>query len=233
MNQDNLSELKKAAAVFAVTFIRSGMSVGLGTGSTAVFAIEEISRKINEGLLTDLKCIPSSEETKLNALSRNIQVFGFDTVTRIDINIDGADEVDKQGNLIKGGGGALLREKVLAQNCSRNIVIIDETKLSANLGEKWHLPVEVLPFCWQAEAAYIETLGAKAVLRMNEGKEPFVTDQKNFILDCNFGIISNPDELSRLLEHRAGILENGLFINTTNDIVTGKPGGIDHKQINR
>lgn len=233
MNQDNLSELKKAAAIFAVTFIRSGMSVGLGTGSTAVFAIEEISRKINEGLLTDLKCIPSSEETKLNALSRNIQVFGFDTVTRIDINIDGADEVDKQGNLIKGGGGALLREKVLAQNCSRNIVIIDETKLSANLGEKWHLPVEVLPFCWQAEAAYIETLGAKAVLRMNKGKEPFVTDQQNFILDCNFGIISNPDELSRLLEHRAGILENGLFINTTNDIVTGKPGGIDHKQINR
>ncbi len=233
MNQDNLSELKKAAAVFAVNFIRSGMSVGLGTGSTAIYAIEEIAQRLNDGTLTDLVCIPSSEETKLNALSRNIPVYGFDRVTRIDINIDGADEVDNEGNLIKGGGGALLREKVLAQNCGRNIVIIDETKLSENLGEKWHLPVEVLPFCWQAEASYIEALGAKVVLRINEDKETFVTDQQNFILDCNFGIISNPEELSRMLEHRAGIVENGLFINTTNDIVTGKPGGIDHKQIKR
>ena len=233
MNQEKISGMKKEAAIFAVKFIRSGMSVGLGSGSTAIFAIEEIAHRLNKGEISDLFCIPSSEETKRNALSMNIKVYGFDKVKRLDINIDGADEVDKEGNLIKGGGGALLREKILAQNSNRNIVIIDETKLSDKLGEKWHLPVEVLPFCWQAEAAYIESLGAKVSLRVEEDKRPLITDQENFILDCNFGIISNPEKLTRLLEYRAGIVENGLFLNTTNDIVTGKPGGIDHKQIKR
>jgi len=233
MNADRLAEMKKIAAVFAVNFIQPGMTVGLGTGSTAIFAIEEIACKINEGLLPDLRCVPSSEETKVNALSMNIKVFGFDTVTQLDINIDGADEVDTEGNLIKGGGGALLREKILAQNSKRNIVIVDETKQSAQLGEKWHLPVEVLPFCWQLEASYIETLGAVVKLRLDGENEPLITDQGNFILDCNFGIISNPKELSRQLEHRAGIIENGLFINTTHDIVTGKSDGIDHKQIKK
>ncbi len=231
MNQEKLAVMKKEAAVFAVNFIMPGMTVGLGTGSTAVFAVDEIARKINEGLLTDLCCVPSSEETKINALSKNIKVYGFDTINHIDINIDGADEVDSEGNLIKGGGGALLREKILAQNSKRNIVIVDETKLSERLGEKWHLPVEVLPFCWQVEAAYLETLGAVIKLRVDEEGKPFITDQNNFILDCNFGIISDPRELSRLLEHRAGIIENGLFINTTHDIVTGMSEGVDHKQI--
>ncbi len=231
MNQEKLAVMKKEAAVFAVNFIMPGMTVGLGTGSTAVFAVDEIARRINEGLLTDLCCVPSSEETKINALSKNIKVYGFDTINQIDINIDGADEVDSEGNLIKGGGGALLREKILAQNSKRNIVIVDETKLSERLGEKWHLPVEVLPFCWQVEAAYLETLGAVVKLRLDEEGKPLITDQNNFILDCNFGIISDPRELSRLLEHRAGIIENGLFINTTHDIVTGMSEGVDHKQI--
>jgi len=233
MNQEKLSEMKKEAAVFAVEFIRSGMYVGLGSGSTAIFAIEEIAQRLSKGEISDLFCVPSSEETKRIALSMNIKIYGFDTVKHLDINIDGADEVDKDGNLIKGGGGALLREKILAQNSSRNIIIIDETKLSDKLGEKWHLPVEVLPFCWQVEAAHIETLGAKVRLRVGENKQPLKTDQENYILDCNFGIISNPEELSHLLKHRAGIVENGLFLNTTNDIITGKPGGIDHKQIKR
>jgi len=233
MDNKKLSEMKKNAAIFAVEYIQSGMSVGLGSGSTAIFAIEEIAQKLNKGEFSDLLCIPSSEETKRIALSLNINVYGFDTVNRLDINIDGADEVDRNGNLIKGGGGALLREKILAQNSSRNIIIIDETKMSDKLGEKWHLPVEVLPFCWRVEAAYIESLGAELSLRVGKDKQPLITDEKNYILDCNFGIISNPEELAHQLEHRAGIVENGLFLNTTDDIVIGKQGGIDHKQIKR
>ena len=233
MNPEKLSEMKKEAAVYAVDLIKPGMAVGLGTGSTAIYAIEEIALRMNDGRLSDLRCIPSSEETKINALSRNIKIYGFDTVLQLDINIDGADEVDKEGNLIKGGGGALLREKVVAQNCLRNVVIVDETKHSGQLGEKWHLPVEVLPFCWEVEAAYIEKLGAMVQLRVDKDKQPLITDQKNYIIDCNFGVISDPPELSRLLENRAGIIENGLFINTTHDIVTGTAGGVDHKQIKR
>ncbi|NIV13391.1 MAG: ribose-5-phosphate isomerase RpiA [Aliifodinibius sp.] len=233
MDKKQISEMKKAAAVFAVEFIQSGMSVGLGTGSTAKYATEEIAQKLEYGELSDLFCVPSSEETKRLALSLNIKVYGFDTVKHLDINIDGADEVDINGNLIKGGGGALLREKILAQNSMKNIVIVDETKISEKLGEKWHLPIEVLPFCWQVEADYIEKLGADVNIRTGKDKEPLLTDQDNYILDCNFGIITHPQELSRQLEHRAGIVENGLFIDTTNDIVIGKPGGVDHKQIKR
>ena len=233
MNKENLSEMKKAAAVFAVGFIQSGMNVGLGSGSTATFAVKEIARRLDDGEFSDLYCIPSSEETKRLALSLDIKVSGFDTIKRIDVNIDGADEVDMHGKLIKGGGGALLREKILAQNSNRNIVIIDETKLSEKLGEKWHLPIEVLPFCWQVEAAHLENMGADVTLRKGKDKEPLLTDQENYILDCNFGIISHLEELARQLEHRAGIVEHGLFLNTTDDIVIGKPDGIDHKQIKR
>ncbi len=233
MSPHKLSQMKKEAAVFAVNIIQPGMVVGMGTGSTANFAVEEIARKINEGLLSDIICIPSSNQTKELALAIGIKVYGFDKVIRLDINIDGADEIDKNINLIKGGGGALLREKIIAQNCRRNIVIIDESKVSNQLGEKWHLPVEVLPYSWKLEAAFIESIGAKVKLRENPENQPIVTDQDNFILDCNFGIISEPLQLALELEKRAGIIEHGLFINTTNDIVIGKPDGIDHKQIKR
>jgi len=233
MSPDKFSQMKKEAAVFAVNFVQPGMAVGLGTGSTAFFAIEEIARKINEGMLPDIICVPSSNQTKISALAKGIKVYGFDNVTRLDINIDGADEIDKDGNLIKGGGGALLREKIIAQNCIRNIVIIDESKISNQLGEKWHLPIEVLPYSWQLEAAFLESIGAKVNLRKNPENQPVVTDQDNFILDCNLGIISEPLQLARELDKRAGIIEHGLFINTTNDIVIGKPDGIEHKQIKR
>lgn len=225
--------MKKEAAIFAVSLIKPGMSVGLGTGSTAEYAINEIAERLNDGRLSGLRCVPSSEETRLNAVSKGITVYGFDTVLHLDINIDGADEVDSSGNLIKGGGGALLREKILAQNCDRNVVIVDESKISSQLGEKWSLPVEVLPFCWQVEAAYITSLSAEVKLRTGDDQQALSTDQNNYILDCNFGIIPDPTGLSRMLEHRAGIIENGLFVNTTHDIVTGTASGVDHRQIKR
>lgn len=231
MSSEITIKIKTEAAQFAVNLIRSGMNVGLGTGSTAILAVKEIASKVKDGSLEDLICIPSSNHTKETALALGLKVFGFDEVISLDINIDGADEVDSEFNLIKGGGGALLKEKILAQNSKRNIIVVDASKLSDKLGEKWPLPVEVLPFSWQAESAFIETLGAKAELRTDDEGKPFVTDQDNFILDCNFGIIPEPDKVSNILIQRAGIIEHGLFINTTHDLVVGRADRVDHKQI--
>ena len=231
MSSSTISKMKSNAAKFAVDFISSGMTVGLGSGSTAMLAVEEIAARIKQETLKDLICIPSSSHTKETALAIGLQVSGFDEATSLDINIDGADEIDSECNLIKGGGGALLKEKILAQNCRRNIVIVDESKISGKLGEKWHLPVEVLPFSWQAESVFLESLGAVVKLRTDDEDEPFVTDQENYILDCNFGIISQPGNLSYTLNQRAGIIEHGLFIDTTHDLVVGRAGKVDHRQI--
>ena len=233
MTIDNIAELKEKAAKFAVDLIEPGMVVGLGTGSTAQFAIKEIAERIGNNELTDLICIPSSNRTEKYATGLGMKLSNFDNALEIDINIDGADEVDKNSNLIKGGGGALLKEKIIAQNSKRNVVVVSESKLSNNLGEKWHLPVEILPFAWHLEILYIGSLGAEVELRKNIDGEVFETDEGNYILDCNFGIISDPEDLSIKLIKRAGIIEHGLFINTTTDLVVGKTDSVEHKKIVR
>ena len=230
---DSISEIKERAAKFAVDLIESGMVVGLGTGNTAQCAIREIAGRIHGKELTDLTCISSSLRTEKYATSLGIKLSNFDDVLEIDINIDGADEVDRNFNLIKGGGGALLKEKIIAQNSKRNVVVVSQNKLSDKLGEKWHLPVEVLPFAWHLEVLYIGSLGAEVELRKNIDGEIFETDQGDYILDCNFGVISDPEELSIKLGKRAGIIEHGLFINTTSDLVIGKSDSVEHKQVIR
>ncbi|MGI9553497.1 MAG: ribose-5-phosphate isomerase RpiA [Thermodesulfobacteriota bacterium] len=231
MTVENISEIKEKAAKFAIDLIEPGMVVGLGTGSTAQYAIKEIAERINKNELTDLILIPSSLRTEKYATGLGMKLSNFDNVLEIDINIDGADEVDKNTNLIKGGGGALLKEKIIAQNCKRNVIVVSEIKLSNNLGEKWHLPVEILPFAWHLETIYIGSLGAEVELRKNIDGEIFETDQGNYILDCNFGAISDPEKLSMKLGKRAGIIEHGLFINTTDDLVVGKSDSVEHKKI--
>ena len=233
MTVDNISEIKEKAAKFAVDLIESGMVVGLGTGSTAQFAIKEIAERISRKDLTDLTCIPSSLRTEKYATGLGMKLSNFDNALEIDINIDGADEVDKDSNLIKGGGGALLKEKILAQNSKRNVVVVSESKLSTNLGEKWHLPVEILPFAWHLETLYIGSQGAEVELRKNIDGVIFETDQGNYILDCNFGVITDTEELSMKLGRRAGIIEHGLFINTTTDLVVGRTDSVEHKKIIR
>ena len=220
--------LKKKAAEYAVEFVQSGMVLGLGTGSTTQYALELIGQRIQSGQLKDVVGMPSSLRTEDLAHQWSIPLITFETHTRIDVTIDGADEVDPQLNLIKGGGGALLREKILAQASRRNIIIVDETKLSPQLGTQWPVPVEVLPFAWHLEAKFLSDLGASAVLRTAHDKSAFKTDQGNFVLDCNFGILTDPHTLASRLNQRAAIMEHGLFLDLATDVIVAGVEGVRH-----
>ncbi|MCK4452241.1 MAG: ribose 5-phosphate isomerase A, partial [Anaerolineae bacterium] len=146
----------------------------------------------------------------------------------VDVTIDGADEVDPHLNLIKGGGGALLREKIVAQASRCEIIVVDESKLSPALGTHWPVPVEVTPFGWRSQAAYLESLGAQPVLRLSSDGTPFTTDQGNLILDCRFGPISQPAQLAARLSERAGIVEHGLFLGLATDVILAGVEGVRH-----
>jgi len=225
--RDPYGELKQQAADVAVNEIRSGMVLGLGTGSTVKFALEGIGRKIRSGELSDISGIPSSIQTGQIARECGIPLTDFERHDRIDITIDGADEVDPNMNLIKGGGGALLREKVLAQVSRRIVIIVDESKLSLELGTLCPLPVEVVPFAWQPVAGYLKTeLKAEISLRKTSDQQIFLTDQGNYILDCWFGAITHPGNLASRLERRAGIVEHGLFIGMATEVVVAGDHGI-------
>jgi len=224
----NQDELKKRAAWRAVDFIESGMVVGLGTGSTANFAIERIGAKIRAGALKGIVGIPSSERTETLARNLNIVLSDLTEHPAIDLTIDGADEVDPDLNVIKGGGGALLREKIVAQASRRNIIIVDESKLSPQLGTKWAVPIEVVPFACKTEQIFLESIGASVILREDASKAPCLTNQKNYILDANFGPISNPDELVTGLNERAGIVEHGLFLGLATDVIVAGQDDIRH-----
>ena len=221
-------ELKRAAGVKAVDFVRTGMLVGLGTGSTAEFAIEELSKRIKDGRLSDISCVPSSERTKDFAETLGLDLVELGSQRKIDVTIDGADEIDSDFNLIKGGGGALLREKVLAQNSQRNVIVADESKLSKRLGSCFPLPVEVFEFAIEVEKGYLESLGGDVSLRLTQNGSPFLTDQGNFIVDWNSGEMDNPSFFADRLSARAGIVEHGLFIGTVSDIIIGFARGVKH-----
>ncbi len=222
-------ELKRQAAAAAVDRLESGMVVGLGTGSTTRFALERIAALIRAGRLERIIGIPSSLQTEKAAGEMGIPLTDFEAHPVIDITIDGADEVDPELNLIKGGGGALLREKVLAQASRRNIIIVDESKLSDRLGTRWALPVEVVPFARAAEERFLASLGAAVVLRTRNGS-PVVTDQGNLLLDARFGPMEDPDRLAGQLNGRAGIVEHGLFVGLAHEVFVAGADGIRHLQ---
>ena len=223
-------QLKQKAAHRAVESIESGMIVGLGTGSTTSFAVIRIAERIKSGDLKDIVCIPTSIRTEKLARDRNIPLTTLDEQPEIDVTIDGADEVDPELNLIKGGGGALLREKVVAQASRENIIIVDESKLSECLGTLWALPLEVIPFAAQTESNFLQSLGAAVSLRSDENRQPYTTDQKNFILDANFGKMSDPAGLSAKLNERAGIIEHGLFLGLASEVIVAAEDDIRHLQ---
>ncbi len=217
----DLERSKQTAGKKSVDFIEPGMVVGLGTGSTAKYMIEELGMRLKTGRLTNIRCVASSKQTEIQANQLGLPLTSFKNIKQIDITIDGADEIDKNLNLIKGGGGALLREKILAQNSRRLMIIADETKMSGFLGEKWSVPIEVLPFAWEIESMYLRSIGGEWSIRKAKSAEIFLTDQQNYILDCNFGVMQDPGLIAGKLDNRAGILGHGLFISMASDVIIG------------
>lgn len=225
---EDISQLKQQDAWYAVDFVKSGMVVGLGHGSTAIFAVRCIGQLLRTGQLQSVLGVPCSLQVEEEAQRLGIPLTTLDEHPVVDLTIDGADEVDSHLNLIKGGGGALLREKIVAQASRREIIVVDESKLSPALGTHWPVPVEVTPFGWRSQSDYLESLGAEPVLRLNSDGSPFKTDQGNLILDCHFGPISDPTQLAAQMNERAGIVEHGLFLGLATDVIVASDEGVRH-----
>jgi len=200
---------KQRSAEAACEYVKDGMIVGLGTGSTAEFAVKKIGELVRNGL--SIRGIPTSDATKILAESEGIPLIEFSETMFIDLTIDGADEIDANLNMIKGGGAALLREKIVASASREEIIIVSVSKLVQQLGA-FPLPVEVIPFGWQVVFNQLESLQGNPELRLKQG-QPSVTDQGNFIVDCHFRKIENPEQLEQHLNMIPGVVENGLFIN--------------------
>ena len=217
--------LKRAAAEAAVQLVENDMIVGLGTGSTAAFAVEALARRHRQGLR--FVGIPTSERTAAQAAAASIPLTSFAKHRRIDLTIDGADEVERGTlNLIKGLGGALLREKIVAAASDRLAIIVDGTKLVDRLGTRTAVPVEVVAFGLEATQESLEVLGASVRLRMSPAGQPFVTDGGNRILDCNFDQISDPARLEQRIRHIVGVVESGLFVGRADPVFVADAAGV-------
>jgi ribose 5-phosphate isomerase A len=216
-SEDDRNVLKRAAAEAAVELIEDGMVVGLGTGSTAAFAVEALARRHRQGLR--FLGIPTSERTAAQATEAGIPLTSFAEHRQIDLTIDGADEVERGTlNLIKGLGGSLLREKIVAAASRRLAIIVDDSKLVDWLGTRAPVPVEVVAFGLEAAQAALEVLGASVRLRLAQTGEPFVTDSGNRILDCRFGRIADPARLEKRIRRIVGVIESGLFISRADPV---------------
>jgi len=210
---------KEAAAHASLRFVRDGDIVGLGTGSTAVYAVRFLGERVQAGL--KIRGIPTSIHTQELAASLGIPLTTLDEVQQIDVTIDGADEVGPQLQLIKGGGGALLREKIVASATRKFVIIADSTKQVAMLG-KFPVPVEVIKFAEALVAKKISAMGAAVKVRADASSRKFITDEGNHILDCHFGQIPDPPGLARKLETTPGVVEHGLFIGMASVALIGK-----------
>jgi ribose 5-phosphate isomerase A len=223
-----IDRYKQEAAEYAAGLVQSNMVVGLGSGSTAAYATRRIALLLSERALNDVVGVATSTATAALAAQLGIPLLDDDDARPIDITIDGSDEVSPDLHLIKGGGGALLREKIVAQSSRREVIVVDYSKWSARLGTRQALPVEVVPFGWPRHAEYLRGLGALPTLREKADGSRFVTDQGNLILDCRFGPIADPIGLAARLATRAGIVEHGLFIGLTSEVITAGPDGVQH-----
>ena len=218
--------LKRAAAERAVELITSGMVVGLGTGSTMQWLLDALARRLREGTVHDVTAVPTSEATAQRCRVLRIPLATLETHPQPALAVDGADEIDPRLNAIKGMGGAMLREKVVALAAKRFVLVADESKLVRRLGKRAAVPVEVVPFGWTALVPFLESLGAAAVLRRGPGGEPFVTDNGNYVVDCRFARgIADPAAVARALARRTGVVEDGLFLRIARlAVVAGRRG---------
>jgi ribose 5-phosphate isomerase A len=226
MNASEQALWKKSASESAARLVESGMIVGLGTGSTAAFVVGALGRRVAEEGLR-IVGIPTSERTAEQARSLQIPLATFAEYAQIDLTIDGADEVERGTlYLVKGHGGALLREKIVAAASKRMVVVADETKLVDRLGSLMTIPVEVVPFGWQATEQKLKQLGANPTLRLTAEKKPYVTDGGHYILDCGYGPMASPKEVAHHLDHVVGVVEHGLFLGIAREVFVGGADGV-------
>lgn len=226
--QTSIDPAKQAAGRRAAEFVSDGMMVGLGTGSTAEYAIRRLAERVREEGLR-ITAVPTSLRTELLATESGIPLVDINGVGHIDLTIDGADEIDHAFNMIKGGGGALLREKVVARASRLEVIVIDPAKLVDRLGRNWPVPVEVVPFGWAQTARALHALGCEATLRGSSPHDPdtrpYQTDNGNVLLDCRFSMINDPAGLEHAINLVPGVVESGLFIGLAHRLVIGHPDG--------
>lgn len=218
----DLEHEKRLAAAKSLEFVRDGMHLGLGSGSTATIMLQMLGQRVRQGL--SVAGVPTSEASRRLARQAGIPLIGFDQVSQLDLTIDGADEVDGNLDLIKGGGGALLREKIVASLSRRVVIIADSSKQMARLGG-FPLPIEVVRFAWQPVAERLRNLGAQTHLRLDAEGSPALTDEGNYILDCDFGPIDDPANLDRTLNAMPGVMEHGLFVGLADVLIVGQHDG--------
>ena len=222
----NRDELKRAAALRAIEEVEDGMVIGLGTGSTAAFVVEGLALRVAQGLR--VVGIPTSERTAAQARRLGISIATFAEHQRLDLTIDGADEVQLGTlDLVKGLGGALLREKIVAAASDRLVIVVDQEKLVEQLGEHTPVPVEVTPFGWQATAVSLARLGCAPERRYTVGEQPYVTDGGNFILDCRFGPLADPRAVEKSIALTVGTVESGLFVERSSMVVVASLTGVE------
>jgi len=217
---------KKAAAEAAASLVEDGMVLGLGTGSTAAYFLQALGRRLAEDGLR-VNGVPTSEQTASQARSLRIPLTSFAEHVLLDLTVDGADEVELGTlSLVKGHGGALLREKIVAAASKRLVIIADETKLVERLGSLVSVPVEVVRFGWQATGRSLTDIGGNPSLRLGVDRKPFLTDGGNYIMDCAFGPIANPKEIAHHLDHIVGAIEHGLFLGLAKAVIVGGREGV-------
>lgn len=228
MQMQMAEELKRRAAVLAAEAIEEGMVVGLGTGSTVAFLLDEVARRRAGGEWREIRCIPTSSRTATRAAELGIPLTDLAHAPYVDLTIDGADEVNPDLDLIKGMGGALLREKIVAAASRRLFIIVDESKRVSRLGTRSPLPVEVDPFGAAVQMEFLRSLGSEPTLRTVQGEEPLVTDGGNWIIDCRFpNGIDDPGALEIKLNNQPGIVENGLFIQRATEVIVASEKGTE------
>ena len=218
--------MKRHAARAAVELVTPGARLGLGSGSTAEAFVTALAERCRGGEFPALQCVPSSTRTARLAARLGLPVVAFTEVDALDLTVDGADEVDREGRLLKGQGGAFLREKILAQASERYVIVVDRTKLVDRLGSRHPVPVEVLPFAAVPVAGRIRELGAVVTIRERAGR-PWMTDQKNLVLDCDFGPVGDPAGVAGALSGIAGVLGHGLFLGFRPRVLVGTPDGVE------
>ena len=225
MDGATIDALKRAAGYRAAEYVRSDTAIGLGSGSTARYATLRIAERLREGSLRGIVAVPTSEEPAALARQEGIPLTDLAERPCLDVTIDGADEVDPDLQLIKGLGGALLREKIVAHATRREIIVVDEGKLVERLGTRSPVPVEVIRFGWQNTMRALEQTGARCALRLTRGA-PFGTDEGNLIVDCTYPGIDDPVALEREINNIPGVVENGLFLGIAYAVVVASPGGV-------